>query len=44
VRQAAARLTIPVDREFALPHKQDPLDDATLILGVLSDKRQDRSS
>lgn len=39
VRRAAARLTVTVDKDFTLPHDEDPLTDAALILAAVGDDR-----
>jgi hypothetical protein len=35
LREAAARLTVKVNHSFNLPHSQDPLDDAQMIIDAL---------
>jgi hypothetical protein len=32
VRQASQRLTVRVSADYRLPHEQDPLDDASIII------------
>jgi hypothetical protein len=36
LRAAAARLTVPVDTDHRLPHQEDPLDDARLLVTTLA--------
>lgn len=43
LRQAAARLTIHINEDHDLPHQQDPLEDANLLVSAMLAEKDERT-